>query len=108
MEKAAHIRELNDAFRQTFTGGRLLLTVGVDSLPDANKTAVLTKVQTFAAFDSGNDPYGEHDFVAVEHAGTRYFAKIDYYAPDMHHGSDDPADPAKTVRVLTVMRADEY
>ena len=108
MENAKPIRDLNDHFRQRLIGGRVMLTTGVDALPDIDKAAVLTKVRTFDRFDPDNDPHGEHDFVSIEHAGERYFAKIDYYAPDLQHGSADPADPAKTVRVLTVMRADEY
>jgi hypothetical protein len=51
---------------------------------------------------------GEHGFVSVEHDGTTYFAKIDYYTPDLSMGSDDPSDPSQTTRVLTIMRADEY
>jgi hypothetical protein len=45
---------------------------------------------------------------SVELAGTTYFFKVDYYALDMDGGSEDPANPAKTTRVLTIMRADEY
>ena len=108
MDKTARIRQLNDAFRQTFVGGRLTTTTGVNALAETDRQTVLAKVRTFAAFDRDNDPHGEHDFVSVEHKGIRYFAKIDYYAPDMRHGSEDPADPAQTVRVLAVMRADEY
>ena len=50
----------------------------------------------------------DHDFVSVEHEGTTYFGKIDYYDKDMQSGSEDPSDPSQTVRVLTIMRADEY
>lgn len=85
-----------------------MLTAGVNALSGDDQAAVLTKVRAFDAFESDNDPYGEHDFVSVEHGGTRYFAKIDYYEPDLRYGSDDPADPSKTVRVMTIMRADEY
>jgi hypothetical protein len=108
MEKTARIRELNDAFRRTFVGGRVMLTASVDALPDADKAAVLAKVRTFDAFNGDNDPHGEHDFVSFEHEGERYFAKVDYYARDMRHGSNDPSDPKHTTRVMTIMRADEY
>jgi len=33
---------------------------------------------------------------------------MNYYDPDMCHGSEEPADASKTIRVLMVMRADEY
>lgn len=108
MDETARIRELNDAFRTTFAGGRVMLTAGVNALDELDKAAVLEKVRTFAAFDNGNDPHREHDFVSIEHDGVRYFGKVDYYAPDMLHGSEDPTDPSQTVRVLTIMRADEY
>jgi hypothetical protein len=48
------------------------------------------------------------DFGSFEIAAVSYFFKIDYYATDMEGGSENPADPDKTVRVLTIMRADEY
>jgi hypothetical protein len=60
------------------------------------------------SFTEDNDPHGEHDFGAFEHEGARIFWKIDYYAPDMEHGSENPADPKQTVRVLTIMLASEY
>jgi hypothetical protein len=40
--------------------------------------------------------------------GERMFFKLDYYALDMRHGSDDPADPEKTQRVLTIGLAADY
>ena len=60
------------------------------------------------AFCEDNDPYGEHDFGAFEVEGEKLFWKIDYYDKALEHGSEDPADPTRTTRVLTVMLASEY
>ncbi len=65
-------------------------------------------MELFDSFTEDNDPHGKHDFGAFEHEGKRVFWKIDYYAPDMEHGSENPADPKQTVRVLTIMLASEY
>lgn len=105
---ADRIKLLNDNFRATFTGGRILTTPGVAELPLDVKATVLLKVQSFADFNADNDPHGEHDFGSFEFGGVNYFFKIDYYSADMRGGSEDPADPEKTMRVLTIMRADEY
>lgn len=102
------ITSLNDEFRSSLVGGRVLLTQGVDALGTDEKTRLLTAVMTYTAFSGDNDPWGEHDFGSIDQDGTRYFWKIDYYDPCGENGSEDPADPAKTLRVLTIMRADEY
>lgn len=99
---------LNDALRRSFTGGQVMLTAGVAELDPLDRLAVLDLVRRFDAFTSGCDPYGNHDFGAVEHDGVRYFFKIDAYDRNYAYASPDPADPAVTARVLTVMRADEY
>ena len=104
--RAHRVRELNDAFRQTFTGG--VVTDGVAALPESDLAQLLERVRRFDEFSKDNDPYGEHDFGSLDLSGQTYFFKVDYYAPDMEGGSEDPSDPAKTTRVLTIMRADEY
>ena len=65
-------------------------------------------MRRYDRFDRDNDPRGEHDFGNFEIAGERYFFKVDYYNLQMDGGSENPTDPAKTKRVLTIMRADEY
>jgi hypothetical protein len=107
-DKSIRIRELNDLLRRTFTGGKVVMTDGVAALSEGNLALLLEKVRSFDKFTNDNDPYGEHDFGSVELEGVTYFFKHDYYAPDMDGGSEDPADPTKTTRVLTIMRADEY
>lgn len=102
------IAVLNDRFRTTFSGGRVVMTQGVAALCEAERIAALDAVRRFDAFSEDNDPHGEHDFGAFEVAGYRLCFKIDYYDPTMTHGSDDPADPEKTVRILTIMLAEEY
>jgi hypothetical protein len=102
------IRELNDAFRSTFSGGQVMMTSGVHELPDCVKADALVKVATFSEFTRDNDLYGEHDFGFFELVGRKFFWKIDYYDEGCELGSDDPADPKKTTRVLTLMLAAEY
>jgi uncharacterized protein DUF3768 len=107
-EKARRIREFNDAFRRSFSGGKVVMTAGVDALPDMVKAAALQKAATFDEFNEDNDPYGEHDFGSFELCGRKFFWKVEYYDRDMQYGSEDPSDPAKTIRVMTVMLASEY
>ena len=102
------ITALNDAFRRTALGDQWVVTPGIAALPVSDQRAIMHKVQTFNAFTPDNDPYGEHDFGAFDYDGRHIFWKIDYYAPDLMMHSEDPADPAQTVRVLTVMLAEEY
>jgi hypothetical protein len=107
-ERIARIRDLNDAFRRTFAGGRVMLTYGVDALPDAIKVKALQLVRIFDRFSEDNDPYGERDFGSFDLSDSKFFWKIDYYDERCEFGSEDPSDPKRTTRVLTVMLADEY
>lgn len=107
-ERVSRIRALNDAFRQTFVGGVVLITRGVEDLPLVSRSRVLSRVRSFEEFTDDNDPHGEHDFVAFAIDKVTYFAKIDYYDRSMDGGSSDPSDVEQTTRVLTIMRADEY
>lgn len=102
------IQVLNDFFRGTFLGGKVVITAGVAALPLDVKARVLLQVQSFAAFNADNDPYSEHDFGSLEVAGEKFFWKIDYYDLLCEFGSEDPAAPEKTTRVLTIMLAAEY
>lgn len=113
--KARQIAALNDAFRRTFTGGRVTITRGIAALSQAEQQEIIASVQHFDDFGTGNDPYHEHDFGACDVTGVdeKIFWKIDYYAkvdgrPNFNFGSEDAADPNKTARVLTIMLASEY
>lgn len=106
--KVAKIAELNDAFRSTMIGGKVTVTSGVGALADNKKFELYSKVRQFTDFTKDNDPYKEHDFGAVMLDGVKYFWKIDYYDLSMRMLSDDPANNEITIRVLTIMRADEY
>ena len=99
---------LNDAFRTTFRGGRVCMSGGVASLPDALRAEILKKVRAFSEFTEDNDPYGQHDFGVVDVDEHRLFFKIDYYDALCEYGSEDPANPDVTTRVLTIFFADEY
>lgn len=106
--RAALIRELNDSFRQTLAGGKLFLTAGVMEVTEGEVVDLLQQIGRFDGFDEDNDPHHEHDFGSLTWCGQTMFWKIDYYDGAMVYGSEDPADPRVTTRVLTVMLASEY
>ena len=102
------IRALNDDLRQHLIGGGAVITLGVAAL---GQEAVDRIVQTVAVFDDFchvNDPYEEHDFGSFEVEGETIFFKIDYFDRTLTHHSPDPANPAVTERVITIMLANEY
>jgi len=101
------VRALNDAFRESMSGGKVVTTASLSNHPDLG--TILNVVRTYTAFSEDNDPYGEHDFgsFVVQGEPDRIFWKIDYYDKSMSEGSLDPSDPALTTRVLTIMRASE-
>lgn len=102
------IRDLNDAFRTSFRGGRVVVTPSISEMEPVDQVAILEAVQNFKTFNEDNDPHNEHDFGSFDFGGEKFFWKIDYYDQSLKFGSEDPADPAQTTRVLTIMHASEY
>ena len=106
--KTVRIRALNDQLRQNFADGMAVMTPGVAAL---GAEAVERIVKTIAVFDDfchANDPHEEHDFGAFDVDGRTIMFKIDYFDQNMSMHSPDPADPAVTQRVITIMLAEEY
>ena len=109
MTNVNRIAELNDLCRKTTDiAGRVQQTAGIRALPPDVQSAIREKVEEFDDFTPDNDPHGEHDFGRFEYGGETIFWKIDYYNKTMTGGSEDPSDPAQTIRVLIIMLASEY
>lgn len=115
---AAEIARLNDWLREHLTApgnNRVVMTSGIaDLMGDVTlfrnfrkRAELLRAVRDFAAFDEAIDPYGERDLGRFRFEGADCYWKIDYYNYDLSAGAEDPADPFKTTRVLTIMRVDE-
>lgn len=121
-DKTERIAALNDAFRRGLliglaggeVTGKYHITSGLQhALPADELLQVFQKVATFDHFTEDKDPHGEHDFGSLEHEGENIFWKIDYYdreslAAGEEYGSEDPSDPDKTTRVMTIMLAQDY
>jgi len=104
------IQQLNDTFRTSLSAdlGRIVMTSGVAHVEPESVALILNAVRTYDQFDEDIDPYGEHDMGRFTVNGEGYYWKIDYYDRNLEFHSPDPADSMVTVRVLTVMRVDEY
>ncbi|MFC6637402.1 DUF3768 domain-containing protein [Sulfitobacter sp. JBTF-M27] len=103
------VRALNDAFRQLGYGrGSVMITQGIRALGKDFTMEVSQAVRAFDSFTDDNDPWGEHDFGAFDIRSHKVFWKIDAYDLDLQNGSPNPANPAQTHRVLTIMLSSEY
>lgn len=99
----------NDLFRSTMILSprhQLVLSEGVAALDQEILSEVITAVREFSEFSPDNDPHREHDFGAVEVAGTKYIWKIDYYDREWRYGADPYMELPS--RLLTIMKASEY
>ena len=102
------VRKLNDQLRMHGEGGRVMITRGIADEPPEVLERIMNAVRRYDIFTEDNDPHGEHDFGRMVVAGITVMWKIDYYDRSGVIHSPDPADPTVTLRVLTVMRAEEY
>lgn len=105
LQQHSQIAALNDQFRR---GNRSLglysLSPQVEALPARQQQALFAAVSTTHYFI---EPQA-HDFGMVSLDETDFFWEIDYYSPDLKGAAPNPADPEATVRVLSILRADEY
>ena len=99
---------LNDQARITLTNCKLMVTRGIDLLGNDAVDRILDLVMRFDDFSERNDPFGEHDFGAIEYEGNTVFWKIDYYDLDLMNHSPAPSDTHVTRRVLTIRLGEEY
>ncbi len=108
---AAPIRRLNDRFRMQMdhTLGRWVITSGVNAEGPLFVQRACRAVQQFAEFNEANNPHGEHDFGKIELDNLPLFWKIDVFRDSkLDAGSEDPSDPQRSYRILTVLLASEY
>ena len=104
------LSDQNDAFRPEPRGphGKAVMTRGIAQMDQADHLYILNQVGSFDAFNKDNDPDREHDFGSFEYRDQTIFWKIDYFDTKYEYGSEDPANPEITRRVLTVMLSSEY
>ena len=114
---AALIADQNDRFRRAamqfeaaedVPKGKIVMTRGVaDQSPDF-QLELMRKLVTFDAFGKDSDPYAWHEMGVLDVAGETVWFKIDLYDGDYGYGAEDPTDPDKTRRVMTLLFPSEY
>jgi hypothetical protein len=103
MDRRAKIISLNDELRTSFRGGRVQITPGVYDLAPRVRGRALSVLARYNKFEADS----EHDwgvFIFVEFA---FEWRIEYRGKDETSRSNDPADPDKTFRVLTLCAAED-
>ena len=117
IEYTRKVADLNDQLRKDmFTGNmlkkhnlknKIVLTPGIAGLNLIDKEKVFASVKYYGNFNKNNNPWGEKDFGNFNFKKETFNWKIDYYDNDMKYHSPDKTDPDKTIRVLTIMKAEE-
>ena len=96
----ATIRQQNDDFRRSLTGGTVALSASIIALGDANQARIIAAVQAFDDFD--DDPWDAHDIgdieVEVEEPGIATWTELVFFRIDRF----------ATGPVLTLMLAQEW
>jgi len=107
-DNTKRIAELNDRLRRFGSGGEIMMTQGVKALPPTAIMKAVAAMRSFTDFSEDNNPYQERDFGKFDADGHEFFFKIDYYDLSLEGGSEEPWNPEKTRRVLTLMLVEEY
>jgi hypothetical protein len=98
MDRRDKIVALNDQLRTTFKDGRVQMTRSVYDLDDRLRGRALAVLARYNKFD----PASEHDCGVFIFAGFAFEWRIEYRGTDGLGQSPDPADPDRTMRVLTL------
>src|SRR3546814_7103003 len=124
-DRVEAIRKLNAMARSNPGAAcRANITIGFQSLSDADRIGALSQIIAFANFTGENDPHGEQDFGAVyrlvsgewtqhrpqddKEISETVFWKIYYYDNSLEFDSEATGDDAQTTRVMTMMRSEEH
>ena len=104
MADPAHVsavRQQNDAFRRSRTGGSLLLSAGLIAVDAANQARIIDAVRAFDDFDQ-SDPWDPHDIgdllVEIEEPGIARWHELIFFR----------IDRTATGPVLTILLASEW
>lgn len=105
--RAEAIARLNDQVRFG-NDGTVMVTQGVQSITGFDATELAELLANYDDFTHENDPHGERDFGLISYKGWDVIWKIDPYDKELKFGSDNPADPAVTTRIATLLLASEW
>ena len=103
MDRLANIIALNDQLRITFKGGRVQMTPSVYELDERLRGRALSVLARYDSFH----PDSDHDWGTFIFAGYSFEWRIEYRGKDGTGISPNPADPDKTLRVLTLYAIDD-
>jgi hypothetical protein len=103
MDRRDKVAALNDQLRTTFKGGRVQMTRSIYDLDDRLRGRALS---VFARYNKFH-PDSEHDWGTFIFAGYSFEWRIEYRGKDGVGQSPEPADPEKTLRVLTLYAIDD-